>query len=77
MNWNQDHIAEIELLKLFPADSAQEGLKIHSSATAERVAAAARLVDKGLISPLDGGYLTSSGLQARQHLLALDSLLQA
>lgn len=76
MSWNQDIIEEIELLKLFPSDSIQEGLKIHSSAAAQRIAAAQRLFDKGLISQNDGGYLTTSGAQAQQKILALDSLLQ-
>ncbi len=76
MSWNKDILEEIDLLKLFPSDSIQEGLKIHSSAASSRIEAARRLFDKGLISQQDGGYLTGSGVQALQHIQALDSLLQ-
>jgi len=76
MKLSQDIIDEIELIALFPNDSIQEGLKIHSSAAPQRIAAAERLFNKGLISQADGGYLTSSGMQAQQQLLALGSLLQ-
>ena len=76
MKLSQDHIDELELIALFPSDSIQEGLKIHSSAAPQRIAAAQRLFNKGLISQQDGGYLTASGLQAQQQLLSLSSLLQ-
>lgn len=77
MNWTQELLEEMQLLSLFPADSLQEGLKIHSNAAPERIAAAERLFAKGLISQQDGGYLSLSGIETVRHLSALGSLLAA
>lgn len=67
MSWTPEIIAELEVLCLYNLDSTQEGLKVHSSAGPERVAAAQRLFEKGLISQDDGGYLTSLGLETAAH----------
>lgn len=75
MSWTQELLEELQLLSLFPQDSMQEGLKIHSSAAPERIAAARRLFAKGMISQQDGGYLTLSGLEAVRHVRTLESLL--
>ena len=66
-------VAEIRLLLKFP-DSTQEGLKIHHTAAVELIDAARRLHDKGLITQVDGGYLTELGqeaLETAHQLLAL------
>ena len=42
MSWTPEMIAELEVLCLYNLDSTQEGLKVHSSAGPERVAAAQR-----------------------------------
>lgn len=75
MNWTQELLEELQLLSLFPADSLQEGLKIHSNAAPERIAAAERLFAKGLISQQDGGYLSLTGIETQGHLTALANLL--
>ncbi len=68
MPFNASHLAELNLLSLFPSSSSQEGLKVHShSAEPEAVEAAARLYEKGLITHRDGGYLTSLGAEAVEH----------
>ncbi len=77
MSWTQQLLEELQLLSLFPQDSLQEGLKIHSNAAPERIAAAQRLFAKGLIDQQDGGYLTLTGLEAVRHVAALESLLTA
>ena len=62
---------EISLLLQFDMSSAQAGLKVHSkAASAESVAAAKRLFDKGLVDHVDGGYLTALGREAAEHLHA-------
>lgn len=75
MSWNPEIVAELEVLCLYNLDSTQDGLKVHSSAGAERVAAALRLFEKGLISQDDGGYLTSLGLETAAHAQAVLTVL--
>jgi uncharacterized protein (TIGR02647 family) len=75
MNYNSDLIDELHILKLYNLESMQEGIKIHSTASCEMVAAAARLFNKGIISQKDGGYLTPRGLEAAKHAHALIGLL--
>ncbi|WP_458525269.1 TIGR02647 family protein [Onishia taeanensis] len=58
---------EMKILGLFNLSTTQEGIKVHSSAAPEAVAATRRLHDKGLITQDDGGYLTSLGHDAAQH----------
>lgn len=60
--------AEIRVLTLFNLDSAMEGIKVHKSADADTVAAISRLYEKGLVTQLDGGYLTDLGIHCAEHL---------
>ncbi|MCR8922358.1 TIGR02647 family protein [Dasania sp. GY-MA-18] len=67
MPYSPDIIAELNILAQFNLHSNQEGIKVHSSAGPEAIAATQRLYAKGLISQADGGYLTSLGLTASEH----------
>lgn len=67
MPYSTDIIEELSVLALFNLDTDLEGIKVHSSAGEAKVAAAQRLHDKGLISQVDGGYLTSLGRTAAEH----------
>lgn len=67
MSFTPDLIAELEVLALFNLDTHQEGIKVHSSASASLIAAAKRLHDKQLTTQPDGGYLTSLGVDAAGH----------
>lgn len=64
---DQNILEELKILALFPTDSLQEGIKVHSSASAEAIAATQRLYDKGLITQADGGYLTDLGIELANH----------
>lgn len=64
-------VAELELLSLYNLRNTQEGLKVHHIAAPAAVAAAKRLFDKGLTTQVDGGYLTSLGLDAAEHAQSL------
>ena len=75
MSWTPEIVAVLEVLCLYNLDSTQEGIKVHSSAGAERVAATQRLFEKGLISQDDGGFLTSLGLEAAAHAQAVLTVL--
>lgn len=70
-----EFIEELNLLSLFNLDSIQEGIKIHHEAGADKVEAAQRLFEKGIITQVDGGYLTNLGIEAAEHAHALINLL--
>lgn len=62
-----DMLDEMNVLMMFDLTTTQKGIKVHSDATPNFIAAAQRLFDKGLITQLDGGYLTSLGYEVAQH----------
>lgn len=76
MPYSAEIIEELSLLSRFNLDSTQEGLKIHSNAESEVIAATQRLFEKGLITQADGGYLTNLGLSAAEHAQALLQILR-
>lgn len=68
MSIDCDLSAELHILGLFNLDTAQEGIKIHKTADVVLVDAMRRLFDKGLVTQVDGGYLTPIGRDAAEHL---------
>ena len=70
-----EFIEELNLLSLFNLDSIQEGIKVHHEAGADKIAAAERLFEKGIITQIDGGYLTNLGIEAAEHAHALINIL--
>jgi uncharacterized protein (TIGR02647 family) len=76
MSLNDDLVQEIEFLSLYDLDSIQQGLKIHHEADTQRIAAARRLFNKGMITQVDGGYLTDRGLETAERAQVLLRLLQ-
>lgn len=64
-------MAELDILIQYSLDSTQQGIKIHSSADEESIEAVERLFDKGLVTAVDGGYLTELGRKAAEHAQAL------
>jgi uncharacterized protein (TIGR02647 family) len=76
MSLNDDLVQEIEFLSLYDLDSIQQGLKIHHEADTQRIAAARRLFNKGMITQVDGGYLTDRGLETAELAQVLLRLLQ-
>jgi uncharacterized protein (TIGR02647 family) len=75
MSYTPELIAELEILALFNLGNTQEGLKVHHVAAPQAIAAAQRLYDKGLTNQVDGGYLTSLGLEAAAHAQGLLTIL--
>lgn len=67
---------ELKILCLFNLETTQEGIKVHSNAQPEAIAATRRLHDKGLITQDDGGYLTVLGHDAAQHAQDLLTILE-
>ena len=66
MPFNKDVIEEMNLLKQFPLESTQAGLKVHSDAAPEAIEAMKRLFTKGLVTQNDGGYLTAHGTEVSE-----------
>ena len=75
MLFSQDNLEELNMLVRFKLTSTQEGLKVHTTAAPETIAATRRLYDKGLITLKDGGYLTALGHEASEHSHSLLDLL--
>lgn len=75
MSFTPERIAELHLLSRYNLANHQEGLKLHSDADPHLLAAASRLHTRGLITQIDGGYLTSLGLDAAEHAQALLTIL--
>jgi uncharacterized protein (TIGR02647 family) len=66
---------EINILARYNLATTQEGIKVHKDADPGVIAAVQRLHRKGLVSQSDGGYLTSLGLDAAEHVQAALRLL--
>lgn len=77
MSYTTDNFEELEVLMLYDLTTSQEGIKVHKTADASRIAATQRLFEKGFTTQVDGGYLTSLGREAAEHTQALYMLLNA
>jgi uncharacterized protein (TIGR02647 family) len=75
MQYTQEQVEEMGILLLFNLASTQEGIKVHKAAGSGAVAATGRLFDKGLITQVDGGYLTNIGFRAAEHAQQLKTIL--
>ncbi|QQD20493.1 TIGR02647 family protein [Venatoribacter cucullus] len=71
-----DLLHEMNLLAHYDLHSMQKGIKVHSDAGPEMIAAAQRLHQKGLIDQPDGGYLTTLGHDAAEHVQNLLQILR-
>lgn len=71
MQYTKEQMAELDILVYYSLDSTQQGLKVHSNAAEEKIDAVERLFDKGLVTQIDGGYLTALGRKAAEHAQAL------
>ncbi len=71
MRYTEDQMAEMDILIRYNLQSTQQGIKVHSRANKGQIAAVQRLFDKGLVTAVDGGYLTDLGRKAAEHAQAL------
>ena len=71
MSYKTEFFDELNVLTLFNLANHQEGIKVHHSAETSKIDATQRLHDKGLITQVDGGYLTDIGVDAAQHAQSL------
>lgn len=76
MLYTPDLVDELNTLVRFDLATNQQGIKVHTkTADAKLIAATQRLYDKGLLTQVDGGYLTSLGRNAAEHAHAALALL--
>lgn len=75
MPYTPDLVDELNTLIRFDLMCSQQGVKVHKTADAAVIAAASRLHRKGLLTQVDGGYLTSLGRNAAEHAQAALALL--
>lgn len=68
-------IEELNLLLQFDSSTLDRGIKVHSNARPEVIAACKHLFERGLVDQLDGGYLTDAGIEALAHAQTLAGLL--
>ena len=73
--FSPDLLAELNALLRFDPDDTLHGLKIHKDAPNGVAAAVQRLHARGLLTQIDGGYLTPLGREASAHANTLLGLL--
>ncbi len=71
MRYTEEQIAEMDILIHYNLESSLQGIKVHSDANTVQIEAVQRLFDKGLVTQVDGGYLTDLGRTAAEHAQAL------
>ncbi len=77
MPYTPELVHELNALIRFDLDTGQQGIKIHKDADPDIKAAVQRLHAKGLITRMDGGYLTSLGREAGEQAQLLLGILTA
>ena len=75
MSFSSSSMEELNLLLQFDSSTLDRGIKVHSNARQEVIAACRNLFDRGLVSQADGGYLTDAGIEALAHAQILAGLL--
>lgn len=77
MSFTPGTMEELNLLLQFDSASLDRGIKVHSNARREVIAACKALFERGLVNQPDGGYLTDAGVEALAHAQSLAGLLNA
>ena len=67
MPYSPEQIHELDVLIRYNLDSTYQGIKVHTTANPEVIEAVKRLYAKGLVTQVDGGYLTDLGRKAAEH----------
>lgn len=75
MSYTPELMDELNTLIRFDLATNQLGIKVHKTADTRVIAATQRLHAKGLLTQVDGGYLTSLGRNAAEHAHATLALL--
>ena len=75
MPYTPELVHELNTLIRFDLETSQHGIKVHKTADPEVIAATRRLHEKGLLTLVDGGYLTGLGRDAAEHAQAVLTIL--
>jgi uncharacterized protein (TIGR02647 family) len=75
VSFTPDLVHELNTLLRFDLATTQRGVKVHKTADAAIIAAIRRLHAKGLLTQVDGGYLTTLGRDAAEHAQAALTIL--
>ena len=76
MTISNELISEMRVLAMYDLSTTQQGIKVHQhDAEQDIISATERLFNKGLVSQIDGGYLTGLGRDAALHVHDLLTIL--
>jgi uncharacterized protein (TIGR02647 family) len=75
MPYTPDLVHELNTLIRFDLETSRQGIKVHKNADPDVIAATQRLHAKGLLTLVDGGYLTGLGRDAAEHAQAALTIL--
>jgi len=76
MPYTPELVEELNILVRYNLSTTQEGIKVHKSTAPEAlIAATERLFHKGLVTQIDGGYLTAMGHEAAEQAQTVLNLL--
>jgi len=67
MPYSREQMHELDVLIRYNLESTHQGIKVHRNANPEMIEAVKRLHQKGMITQVDGGYLTDLGRTAAEH----------
>ena len=76
MRYSNELVSELNLLLHYKIQSTMEGIKVHHTADPAIISATQRLHEKGLVTQVDGGYLTALGREAVEHAQSLLLILE-
>ena len=76
MRYSNELVHELNLLLHYKIKSNMEGIKVHHTADDSIIKATQRLHEKGLVTQVDGGYLTTLGRDAVEHAQSLLLILE-
>ncbi len=77
MPYTPEIVQELNTLLHFDPEDSQQGIKVHKTAETATIAAMQRLYAKGLVTQVDGGFMTSQGRAAAEHARAILAILTA
>jgi len=77
MPYTPELIEELGILTRYNLTTTQQGIKVHNTADPAIIAAMQRLHGKGLVTEVDGGYLTDLGREAAEHAQAALTILNS
>ena len=75
MPYTPELVDELNTLIRFDLETSQQGIKVHKNADPAVIEATRRLHAKGLLTQVDGGYLTGLGRDAAEHAQAVLTIL--